>query len=70
MRTDIMTQRRIDEETGMTVEYALFLKQTRGLGFALAYLDSCGVPADVLIRTVRDPLATRHHERRQQPRCA
>lgn len=63
-----MPQRRIDEETGMTVEYALFLAETRGLGFALGYLKSCDVPPDILLRTFGHPEATRHHERRQRPR--
>lgn len=63
-----MSQRRVDEETGMTVEYALFLAETRGLQFALGYLESCHVPTDILLRTVHDPQARRHHERRQQPR--
>jgi hypothetical protein len=63
-----MSQRRVDEQTGMTVEYALFLAETRGLKFALGYLESCDVPADILMRTVRHPEARRHHERRRQPR--
>jgi len=63
-----MVQRRVDEQTGMTVEYALFLAETRGLKFALGYLESCEVPADILMRTVGHPEARRHHERRQQPR--
>jgi hypothetical protein len=63
-----MSQRRVDEETGMTVEYALFLAETRGLKFALGYLESCHVPTDVLLRTVDNPQARRHHERRRQPR--
>jgi hypothetical protein len=63
-----MSQRRVDEETGMTVEYALFLAETRGLKFALGYLESCHVPTDVLLRTVANPQTRRHHERRQQPR--
>jgi hypothetical protein len=63
-----MPQRRVDEETGMTVEYALFLAETRGLNFALGYLKNCGVPTEILMRTVGHPEATRRHERRQQPR--
>jgi len=63
-----MPQRRVDEETGMTVEYALFLAETRGLKFALGYLESCDVPSDILLRTVANPQARRHHERRRQPR--
>lgn len=63
-----MVQRRVDEQTGMTVEYALFLAETRGLKFALGYLESCHVPADILIRTFEHPETRRHHERRRQTR--
>lgn len=63
-----MAQRRIDEETGMTVEYALFLAETRGLKFALGYLASCDVSPDILMRTVGHPEARRQRERRQQSR--
>jgi hypothetical protein len=63
-----MNQRRVDEQTGMTVEYALFLAETRGLKFALGYLESCEVAPDILLRTVGHPEARRHHERRQAPR--
>jgi len=63
-----MPQRRVDEQTGMTVEYALFLAETRGLKFALGYLESCDVPTDILIRTFEHPEARRHHERRRQTR--
>jgi len=63
-----MAQRRVDEQTGMTVEYALFLAETRGLKFALGYLETCDVPPDILLRTVEHPEARRHRERRQQPR--
>jgi len=63
-----MVQRRVDEQTGMTVEYALFLAETRGLKFALGYLESCDVPPDILLRTVRCPDARRQRDRRQQPR--
>ncbi|WP_185748429.1 hypothetical protein [Herbaspirillum sp. SJZ107] len=52
----------------MTVEYALFLAETRGLKFALGYLESCHVPTEILLRTVANPQARRHHERRRQPR--
>jgi len=52
----------------MTVEYALFLAETRGLKFALGYLASCDVPAEILLRTVRHPGSRRQRERRQQPR--
>jgi len=61
-------QRRTDEQTGMTVEYALFLAETRGLKFALGYLESCKVPAEILMRTVQYPEAKRRQERRQLPR--
>jgi len=63
-----MNQRRVDEQTGMTVEYALFLAETRGLKFALGYLESCEVAPSILLRTVGHPEAQRHHERRQAPR--
>jgi len=52
----------------MTVEYALFLAETRGLNFALGYLESCHVPSEILIRTVECPEARRQRDRRQQPR--
>jgi len=64
-----MPQRRVDEETGMNVEYALFLAETRGLKFALGYLESCRVPAEILIRNVRCPEARRQRDRRQQTRA-
>ena len=63
-----MPQRRVDEETGMNVEYALFLAETRGLKFALGYLESCRVPTEILMRTVTCPEARRQRDRRQQPR--
>jgi len=52
----------------MTVEYALFLAETRGLKFALGYLESCEVKPEILLRTVSCPDARRRHDRRQQPR--
>jgi hypothetical protein len=63
-----MPQRRTDEHTGMAVEYALFLAETRGLKFALGYLESCDVKPEILLRTVRCPEMRRRHDRRQQPR--
>lgn len=64
-----MSQRRIDEETGMTVEYALFLAETRGLNFAVGYLESCAVSPAILMRAMSRPDATRHQDRRQAPRA-
>jgi len=63
-----MTQRRQDEHTGMAIEYAWFLADTRGLGFALQYLDSCGVPRAHVTRAAGRPDLRRTHERRAAPR--
>jgi len=65
-----MTQRRMDEETGMTIEYAWFLADTRGVGFALQYLDSRSVPHAYVMRAVGRPELRRTHERRRAPRTA
>jgi hypothetical protein len=63
-----MTQRRQDEDTGMAIEYAWFLADTRGLGFALQYLDSRSVPRALVTRAVDHPELRRTHERRAVPR--
>lgn len=63
-----MPQRRTDEETGVTIEYAWFLADTRGMGFALQYLDSCNVPRTLVTRAAGRPELRRTHERRTQPR--
>lgn len=63
-----MSQRRQDEDTGMTIEYAWFLADTRGLGFALQYLDSRSVPRTPLMRAVDHPELRRTRERRTAPR--
>jgi hypothetical protein len=66
-----MNQRRTDEDTGMTVEYAWFLADTRGVGFALEYLDNCHVPRALVTRALDRPDLRRTHERRGAPRpCA
>jgi len=61
-------QRRTDEQTAMTAEYALYLVELRGVDFALAYLDTCQVSRDILRRALQSPELRRHHERRQWPR--
>jgi hypothetical protein len=66
-----MNQRRTDENTGMAIEYAWFLADTRGLGFALEYLDICHVPRALVMRALNRPELRRTHERRGAPRpCA
>jgi hypothetical protein len=59
-----MNQRRTDEDTGMTIEYAWFLADTRGVGFALRYLDDCHVPRALVTRALDHPELRRTHERR------
>ncbi|QNA90066.1 hypothetical protein G4G28_19050 [Massilia sp. Dwa41.01b] len=61
-------QRRTDEQTALTAEYALYLVDIRGVDFALKYLDTCNVPRSILARALASPALRRHHERRQQPR--
>ncbi|MGH8855133.1 MAG: hypothetical protein ACREWI_12750 [Telluria sp.] len=63
-----MPQRRRDEQTAVTAEYAFFLAETRGLRFALDYLDNCRIPRDVLLRAFQQPELRRRGERRHQPR--
>lgn len=63
-----MPQRRRDDDTAVTAEYAFFLAETRGLRFALDYLDNCHIPRDVLLRSVGEPEQRRRTERRRYPR--
>jgi hypothetical protein len=63
-----MMQRRTDEQTALTAEYALYLVDIRGVEFALNYLDTCNVSRAILTRALQAPEMRRHHERRQQPR--
>lgn len=63
-----MMQRRTDEQTALTAEYALYLVDIRGVEFALDYLDTCNVSRAILKRALQSPELRRHHERRQQPR--
>lgn len=63
-----MPQRRRDDDTAVTAEYAFFLAETRGLRFALDYLDNCHIPHDVLLRSVGEPEQRRRTERRRYPR--
>jgi len=63
-----MIQRRTDEQTALTAEYALYLVDIRGVDFAFQYLDSCNVPRTILARALQSPLHRRHHERRKQTR--
>jgi len=63
-----MMQRRTDEQTALTAEYALYLVDIRGVDFALKYLDSCNVPRAILARALQSPLHRRHHDRRKQTR--
>ena len=64
----MMTQRRTDEQTALTAEYALYLVDIRGVDFALKYLDTCNVPRTILTRALQSPELRRHHERRKQAR--
>ena len=64
----MMTQRRTDEQTAMTAEYALYLVDIRGVDFALEYLDTCNVSRSILTRALQSPELRRHHERRKMPR--
>jgi hypothetical protein len=63
-----MMQRRTDEQTALTAEYALYLVDIRGVEFALNYLDTCNVSRSILTRALQGPELRRHHERRKQPR--
>ena len=63
-----MIQRRRDDETAVTAEYAFFLAETRGVRFALDYLDNCRIPRDILLRSVDAPEQRRRNERRRFPR--
>lgn len=63
-----MMQRRTDEQTALTAEYALYLVDIRGVEFALTYLDTCNVSRSILTRALQSPDSRRHHERRQRPR--
>lgn len=63
-----MPQRRRDDDTAVTAEYAFFLAETRGLRFALDYLDNCRIPREVLLRAYDEPERRRRGERRRQPR--
>ena len=64
----IMIQRRIDEQSALATEYALFLAETRGVTAGLLYLDSCKVSQAILLRAMQDPAARRSRERRQRQR--
>src|SRR5690606_33674810 len=64
----MMPQRRTDEQTALTAEYALYLVDIRGVEFALSYLDTCNVSRSILTRALQAPELRRHHERRKQPR--
>lgn len=63
-----MIQRRIDEQSALATEYALFLAETRGVSAGLVYLESCNVSQEILLRAMRDPAARRNRERRQRQR--
>lgn len=63
-----MPQRRRDDETAVAAEYAFFLAETRGLRFALDYLDNCRIPHDFLLRAYGQPEYRRRGERRRFPR--
>jgi hypothetical protein len=63
-----MSERRIDEETSLAIEYALFLAETRGLNSGLAHLAQSGVKEDVLLRAVEVADARRKHNRRSERR--
>lgn len=61
-------QRRNDEQTALTAEYALYLADIRGVEFAFEYLDTCNVPRTILARALQSPMHRRHHERRKKMR--
>ena len=63
-----MAQRRRDDDTAVTAEYAFFLAETRGLRFALDYLDNCRIPRDILLRAYDQRERRRKGERRRHPR--
>jgi hypothetical protein len=63
-----MAQRRTDDETGVVIEYAWFLADTRGINFALQYLDSCNLPRTLVTRAAGRPDLRRTRERRVMPR--
>ena len=63
-----MPQRRRDDDTAVTAEYAFFLAETRGLRFALDYLDNCHISRDILLRSIDEPGSRRRIERRKYPR--
>ena len=63
-----MPQRRRDDDTAVTAEYAFFLAETRGLRFALDYLDNCHIPRDILLRAIDQHGQRRRTERRRNPR--
>jgi hypothetical protein len=65
-----MPQRRTDDDTGVVVEYAWFLADTRGINFALQYLDSCNLPRALVTRAAGHPELRRTRERRALPRDA
>jgi hypothetical protein len=65
-RERAMAQRRRDDNTAVTAEYAFFLAETRGLRFALDYLDNCHIPQEILLRTIERPERRRRGERRRQ----
>ncbi len=50
-----MMQRRTDEQTALTAEYALYLVDIRGVEFALDYLDTCNVSRSILTRALQSP---------------
>lgn len=64
----MMPQRRIDEQTALAAEYALYLVDIRGVGFAMEYLDTCNVSRSILTRALQSPELRRHHERRKHAR--
>lgn len=68
LMVSVMMQRRTDEQTALTAEYALYLVDIRGVEFALTYLDMCNVSRSILQRALQSPNSRRHHERRQRPR--
>lgn len=63
-----MPDRRQDQDGEINVEYAIFMAEIRGLKASILYLDSCGVPREVLHRILRSPEARRLRERRSKPR--
>lgn len=63
-----MQDRRTNQEGELSVEYAVFIAEIRGIRASVVYLDNSGVPREVLHRILRFPDQRRVRERRARPR--